>query len=145
MTQGTSSGPVICIDRSDVHQDQWDALKAGIRSLVEFVDRRQPQMISYSFYLDEDASEMTVVSVHPDSASLERHMEIGAPEFAKLAPHLSLRQIEVFGTLSARALELLRAKASTLGKGGSVVAHEQFAGFDRQITSSTRRGSPPAR
>jgi hypothetical protein len=135
MTERTSAGPVIYIDRSDVHEGGWDDLKAGIRALVAFVGTHQPQMTTYAVYLDEDASEMTVVSVHPDSASLERHVEIGAPEFKKLAPYLTLREIEVFGALSARAVDLVQQKASTLGDGGKVSLHEQFAGFDRMTTS----------
>ncbi|MGH3369100.1 MAG: hypothetical protein ACRDPR_03805 [Nocardioidaceae bacterium] len=126
-----AAGPILYIDRSDVHHDRWDELKAGIRSLVAFVDARQPQMVTHGFYLDEDADRMTVVSVHPDSASLERHMDLGGPEFKKLAPFLTLRQIEVFGRLSARAAELVRQKAGMLGDQGTVRFHEQYAGFDR--------------
>ena len=135
MTDRPSAGPVIYIDRSDVHEDRWDDLKAGIRALVAFVESRQPQMVTYAFYLDEETNEMTVVSVHPDAGSLERHIEIGGPEFKKLAPYLTLREIEVFGTLSALAVDLLQQKASTLGDGGVVSRHGQFAGFDRTNTS----------
>ncbi len=61
---------------------------------------------------------MVVVSVHPDSASLERHIEIGGPECKRLAPFLTLREIEVFGHLSARAAELVQQKADMLGDQG---------------------------
>jgi hypothetical protein len=104
---------------------------------VGFVDAHQPQMATYGFYLNEEAAEMTVVAVHPDAASLERHIEVGAPEFQRLAPFIALREIEVFGHLSDRARELLRIKAATLGDGGRVVLHEQFAGFDRLDRSHT--------
>ena len=133
------AGPVIYIDRSDVHRDRWDELKVGIRSLVAFVEARQPQMATYGFYLDEDAHRMTVVSVHPDSASLQRHIEIGGPEFKKLAPFLTLREIEVFGRLGARAAELVQQKAGMLGDHGTVTFHEQFAGFDRLELPSQRQ------
>ncbi len=126
-----AAGPILYIDRSDVHRDQWDALKAGIRSLVAFVDAHQPQMATYGFYLDEDADRMTVVSVHPDSASLERHIDIGGREFKRLAPFLTVREIEVFGRLSARAEELVRQKADVLGEQGTVTFHKQFVGFNR--------------
>lgn len=131
MTDRTSVGPVIYIDRSDVHAGRWDELKAGIRTLAAFVDSHQPQMVAYGLYLDESANQMTVVSVHPDSTSLERHMEIGGPEFKKSAPFLVLREIEVFGPLSERAVELVQQKAATLGDEGAVTLHEQFAGFAR--------------
>ena len=128
-TGGT--GPIIYIDRSDVHEKRWGELKAGVRAVVAFVDGHQPQMAAYGFYLDEDAHQMTVVSVHLDSASLERHVDIDAPEFKKLAPFLTLREIEVFGHLSNNAIELVRQKAATLGDRGLVTLHEQFAGLDR--------------
>jgi hypothetical protein len=131
VSDGTTIRGVIYIDRSDVHEGRWDELLDGIRGLVAFVDRHQPQMATYGVYLDEAANEMTVVSVHPDSASLERHIELGAPEFRKLAPFLSLREIEVFGALSERATALVQQKAAALGNGGVVRVHNQFAGFAR--------------
>jgi hypothetical protein len=127
----TSAGSVIYIDRSDVHADRWDELKAAIPALTAFVEREQPQMTTYAFYLDECADHMTVISVHPDSSSLERHMEIGRPEFQKLAPFLSLREIEVFGPLSQRAVDLVSRKAEALGDSGAVLVHDEFTGFTR--------------
>lgn len=137
-SDGRGAGPVIYIDRSDVRENCWEELKAGVRALVAFVDRHQPQMATYGFYFEEDRQQMTVVSVHPDSASLERHVDIGGPEFKRLAPFLALREIEVFGHLSERAAELVRQKAATLGDGGVVLLHEEFAGFDRLNISSRR-------
>jgi len=74
---------------------------------------------------------MTVVAVHPDSASLELHMEIGSAEFRKLAHLLTLTSIECYGRPSERALEQLWEKAATLGDSGSVVSIGRFAGFTR--------------
>ena len=131
MSDGGNAGPVIYIDRSDVHEGRLDELKAGIRDLVPFVDSHQPQMVTYGFYLDEDVRRVTVVAVHPDSASLERHVDIGGPEFKKLAPFIELREIEVFGHLSEWAVELVQAKAAALGDRGIVTTHERFLGFER--------------
>jgi hypothetical protein len=72
---------------------------------------------------------MTVVAVHPDSASLELHMDIGGPEFRKLAHLLRLTAIECYGRPSERALEQLRRKTTELGDGGAVVSIGRFAGF----------------
>jgi hypothetical protein len=131
MSDGGNAGPIIYIDRSDVHEGRLDELRAGIRDLVPFVDSHQPQMVTYGFYLDDDVRRMTVVAVHPDSASLERHVDIGGPAFKRLAPFIELREIEVFGHLSERAVELVQAKAAALGDRGVVTTHERFLGFDR--------------
>jgi hypothetical protein len=123
------SEPIVYIDHSSIRKDRIDELKVGVQRLVEFVDAREPQLISYGFYIDEDAARMTVVAVHPDSASLELHMDIGGAEFRKLAHLVTLTAIECYGRPSERALEQLRSKAAALGDGGAVVSIERFAGF----------------
>ncbi len=125
----SASEPIVYIDHSDVRDGSLEELKAGVRRLVDFIDAREPQLISYGFYVDEAASKMTVVAVHPDSASLELHMEIGSAEFRKLAHMLTLTSIECYGRPSERALDQLREKAATLGDGGTVVSIGRFAGF----------------
>jgi hypothetical protein len=122
-------GPIVYIDHSQIREDSVDELKVGLRRLVDFIDAREPQLISYGFYIDEDAGSMTVVAVHPDSASLERHLDIGGAEFRKLAHLLTLTGIECYGRPSERALEQLRLKADALGDGGAIVSVERFAGF----------------
>ena len=124
-------GPIVYVDRSDVHEGCLNELKVGIHALVAFVDAHQPQMAMYGIYLDDQAHRMTVVSVHPNSTSLERHIKLGAPEFRKLAPYIDLREIEVFGQLSEAAADLVRKKAAALGDGGRIMLHEQSAGFGR--------------
>jgi hypothetical protein len=126
---GRGAEPIVYIDHSHIREDAIDELKTGVQRLVEFIDARQPQLITYGFYIDEDAARMTVVPVHPDSASLERHMDIGSAEFRKLAHLVTLTTIECYGRPSERALNQLRSKAATLGEGGAVVSVERFAGF----------------
>jgi hypothetical protein len=127
----SASEPIVYIDRSDIREGSLDELKAGVRRLVDLIDAREPQLITYGFYIDEDAAKMTVVAVHPDSASLELHLDIGGREFRKLAHLLTLTAIECYGRPSERALEQLRHKAATLGDDGTVVSIGRFAGFTR--------------
>ena len=126
---GGGSEPIVYIDRSHIRKDSIDELKAGVQRLVEFIDAHEPRLITYGFYIDEDAAKMTVVAVHPDSESLERHMEIGGGEFRKLAHLVTLTTIECYGRPSERALDQLRQKAAALGDAGAVVTVGRFAGF----------------
>jgi hypothetical protein len=128
------SGLIVYIDRSDVSEDRKQGLKAGIRRLVDVIQSREPQLISYAFHLDDESAVMTVVAVHPDSASLELHLEIGRTEFHKLADMITLRQIAVYGSVSDKARAMLQEKATMLG-GSDVTVHERFAGFDRPPNS----------
>lgn len=130
-SHGTSgdSEPIVYIDHSHIREDSIDELKTGVQQLVAFIDAREPQLIAYGFYIDEDTARMTVVAVHPDSESLERHIEIGGSEFRKLAHLVTLTAIECYGRPSERAIEQMREKAAALGDGGAVVSIERFAGF----------------
>jgi hypothetical protein len=132
-----ASEPIVYIDHSDVREGSLKELKIGVRRLVDFIDAREPQLVAYGFHIDEAASKMTVVAVHPDSASLELHMDIGGSEFRKLAHLLTLTSIECYGQPSERALEQLRQKAATLGEGGTVVSIERFAGFTHLASVTT--------
>ena len=129
-----ASGVIVYIDRSGIREGRNEDLKAGICRLVEVIESLEPQLISYGFHLDEEAARMTVVAAHPDSASLELHMEIGRTEFRRLAEMVTLRQIEVYGTLSDKALTMLEQKATMLG--GLDTVHERFAGFARPLVVS---------
>jgi hypothetical protein len=127
--------PIVYIDRSEIRTGSLDELEAGVRRLVDFIDVREPQLISYGFYIDEATSTMTVIAVHPDPASLELHLDIGSAEFRKLAHLLTLTEIECYGRPSERALEQLRQKAATLGDGGAVVTIGRLAGFTRSTSA----------
>src|SRR5262245_42063239 len=133
----SSSEPIVYIDRSEIREGAIDELRTGVRRIVELLDAREPQLITYGFYIDEDAMRMTVVAVHPDSASLELHLNIGGEEFRKLGHLLRLTGIECYGRPSERALEQLRQKADALGDGGAIVSIGRFAGFTHLAPAPT--------
>lgn len=123
--------PVVYIDRSEIRPGRLEEVRKAIPRLVGFIDEREPRLIFYGFHIDEQASTMTVVAVHPDSASLELHMEIGGPQFRKMAEFIDLRSIEIYGEPSGTALNQLRRKADMLGNDARVVVRELQAGFAR--------------
>jgi hypothetical protein len=136
---GASGGsePIVYIDHSDVREGSLEELGSGVRRLVDFIEAREPRLIAYGFYIDEDAMKMTVVAVHPDPASLELHLDIGTAEFRKLAHLLTLTAIECYGRPSEKALEQLRQKAAMLGDGGTVVSVDRTAGFAHIASAMT--------
>lgn len=127
------SVPIVYIDSSEIRKGKLEELKAAISVLVEFVNANEPQLISYNFYLNEDGTRMTVVAVHPDSASMEFHMKVAGPAFRKFTEFINLSAIEVYGPLSDTLLEQLRQKAQMLGS-GTVLVHKPYAGFVRSGT-----------
>jgi len=122
--------PIVYIDTSAIRPGKLGELEVAMKHLAAFVEANVPQLISYGFFLDEDRSRMTVVAVHPDSASLEFHMDVGADEFRKFADLIDLLSIEVYGRVSDAVLDRLHRKAQMLGA-ASVTVHEFQVGFSR--------------
>ena len=73
---------------------------------------------------------MTVVHVHPDSASLEFHMKVVGPALPKFVEFIKLLTIDVYGEPSNNLVERMRRKAEMLGD-GTVLVHGLLAGFAR--------------
>ena len=121
---------IVYVDRSEIGTGNLEQVKMLMTELAQFVEGAEPQLISYSFFLDETEHTMTVVAVHPDSASMELHMNVAGEEFRKFAGLITLRSIDVYGQPSAAVVELLEGKARMLGT-GSVHVHHEHAGFTR--------------
>jgi hypothetical protein len=122
--------PIYYIDTSSIREGKLAELKAAMTDLAAFVEANMPRLISYGFFLDEARTQMTVVAIHPDSASLEFHMDVGGAEFRKFADLIDLVRIQVYGKVSDAVLERLQQKARMLGT-GAVVTHDYHAGFTR--------------
>lgn len=124
------TGPIVYIDSSEIFDGKLNEVKAALEELVKFVDANEPQLISYNVFLNADGTRMTFVAIHPDSASVKLHMDVGEPEFRKFTGLIRLLTIDVFGDVSESALERLNQKARMLGS-GTVTAHKLHAGFSR--------------
>jgi hypothetical protein len=124
------SGALVYVDTSNVHDGGLEELKGAVDELVAFIDANEPQLIAYKVYLSDDGSQMTVMHVHADSASLDYHMEVAGPAFRRFTDLVSLSSIHVYGQPSERALGQLHEKARLLGS-GDVVVHVPHAGFSR--------------
>jgi hypothetical protein len=119
---------IISIDSSEVREGKLEEVKTTFKELAEFVETNEPRPISYHVYFNE--SLVTVVQVHPDSASMENHMEVGGPIFRKFSGLLKLSMEDIYGTPSDELLDRLRKKAQMLGP-ATVNVHELHAGFAR--------------
>jgi hypothetical protein len=129
------ASPIVYIDRSDINPGRVADVRKAVTALVAFVEAREPQLMAYGFYIDDEASTMTVVAVHPDSASLALHLNIGGPEFRNVGEFIRLRLIEVFGEPTEAVVGQLNEKARMLG-GAAVVIHSAAAEFGRSTGSN---------
>jgi hypothetical protein len=122
--------PLIVVDTSEIRVGKREELQRGIAELAAFVETNEPEPISYQVFFSEDGRMMTVLQVHPDSASMERHIEVAGPVFARFADLLVLRTVDIYGSPSEKVVEQLRRKAELLGT-ATVAVHDRQAGFAR--------------
>lgn len=122
--------PIVYVDRSEVLEGKLDQLKPAMKELAEFVEANEPQLISYNVYFNEDGTQMSVLHVNPDAASLETHMRVAGPKFPPIGKFIRLQAIDVYGDPGQELVAQLQEKAQMLGT-GKVTVHRIHAGFAR--------------
>jgi hypothetical protein len=126
----TPSSSILVVDSSEIVEGKLDEVKAGVEDLVAFVEANEAEPLAYDIYFDLMDTQMRVVQIHPDSASLERHLTVAGPVFRRFADLVTLGRVDVYGKASEAALEQIREKAQLLGN-APVAVHELHAGFSR--------------
>jgi hypothetical protein len=130
---------ILFVDTSEVREGALEELKQAISGLVDFVEANEPRLIAYNVYFSGDGTRMTVVSLHPDSASLEYHMEVAGPLFSRFVELVTLSSIHIYGEPSEKVLQQAHEKARLLGRG--ILAVEPLhAGFAR-VTATAEHGT----
>jgi hypothetical protein len=122
--------PIVYVDVSVIREGKREELETAMKHLSRFVEANMPRVAFYGFFLDEARATMTVVAVHPDSASLEFHIDTGNEEFRKFGDLIDLSRIEVYGDVSDAVRDRLDSKARMLGR-GTVTVHAFQTGFAR--------------
>jgi quinol monooxygenase YgiN len=121
------SEPLISVVTYTIKPGKQEEARKRIAELVDFVETNESRMIAFHAYLDQEGNTLSIVQVHPDSASLEFHMQVNAKHFATAFDWLdtSFSQ-QYFGPISD-------ALAAELGKWDQPFTHLPVheAGFTR--------------
>jgi hypothetical protein len=70
------SEPLILVSTFRVKEGKLDDLKRYYKKIMEIVESKEPQLIAFHGFLNEDGTEMTSIQVHPDTASMDLHMQV---------------------------------------------------------------------
>ena len=104
------SGPLIYVGTYTIKPGSQEDARRRLAELVEFVETNEPRIIAFNVYLDRDGKTVSIVQVHPDSASMEFHMQVNAKHFATAFDWLDASMSgQYFGPVSdALAAELAK-------------------------------------
>jgi hypothetical protein len=112
-----------------IREGGLELFKQFQKELVEFVDANHARIIAFSAHINDEGTEAVGVQVHPDSESLELHMQLAASQISEANNYIEILHFEVLGDLS----DSLRAKFEALD------APKSFwpltAGFARSATA----------
>jgi hypothetical protein len=130
MASGTD-GPLIFIATNRLKDGKLAAERARVSDLVAFIDENESQLIAFNEYVNEAGTEVTVVQVHPDAASLRKHLGVVRDRAAAAYGETldGTLAIQIYGRVDDELLSTLRAQT---GDGVSLtVASEHLGGFTR--------------
>lgn len=131
------SGPLIFVTTARIKEGKLDDYKRFVKELLEHFKAKEPQLIAFNMFLNEDGTEMTSIQVHPNAASMDTHLQVlnkvlgeEMSEWVKRADFLEIRHIEIYGTPSAALLEADQQRVDS-GAYTRSLKPVHFAGFTR--------------
>ncbi len=106
------SKPLIFVSTWKIKEGRLEDYKQFAKEFMEHVKAKEPQLIAFNMYFNEDETEMTSIQVHPDAASMDFHLQVLAKvigedmiEWIDRADFLEPKQFEIYGIPSAKLLE----------------------------------------
>ena len=91
------TAPFVFITTHRIKPESRDEFMTVHRDYVHFVEESEPGMLGHFSYLSADGTEVSLVQVHTDAESADRHLEGIAPRLATVGHLVENTAIEVYG------------------------------------------------
>lgn len=102
------TGPFIYVGTWTIKDGRLDDAKKFLEEHADLIETNEPRLISFNIYLDKGAGTVGVVQVHPDSASMELHMQLIAEHLSGAFDYLETTvSVHYYGTKSEHLSKLL--------------------------------------
>lgn len=70
------SQPFIYINNARIKEGTFDEVQGFVKRFLDTLKEHEPQIIAFHVFANEEMTEVTIIQVHPDTASMDRHMEV---------------------------------------------------------------------
>ena len=111
-------GPFIFISQSGVKEGRLEEFKTALREMAEFVEAKEPRVVAFEAYLNDDETEVTGVQIHPDADSMSFHMQVAFEKIMEFDQLLDTKSVEVYGTANDAVRDMLNQIGSQFAEGG---------------------------
>jgi hypothetical protein len=68
--------PFVYVGTWTIKEGKEQEARKFLSEHTDFVEANEPRMIAFHMYVDEESRSCSVVQVHPDSTSMELHMQL---------------------------------------------------------------------
>ena len=102
------SQPFIFVTTFKVREGKAGDFEAYAQEVVDFVESKEPRLIAFNLYLNDDGTEGAIVHVHPDGDSMEFHMGVIRDHMQRSGEFIeSDITVQLFGPLADSTLETI--------------------------------------
>lgn len=125
--------PFIWIGVHKIKEGKVEELKRILRGFPDFIGEKEPRLLGFNLYLDEDETRAAVVQIHPDADSFEFHMKVAGEHIAASYEYLEETESTwIFGTPSQVVLDMIEQTRQAAGQKETLhVLSQPLAGFTR--------------
>ena len=109
------AGHVIFVGTYEIPEGAYNDFVVANRDMGEFVKENEPRLVSWHTYVSSDHAEATTIMVHPDSESLEYHLEAAASRIQGGVRLVQTKHMELYGDVSGPLLERLQRISESSG------------------------------
>ncbi|MGH2392782.1 MAG: hypothetical protein ACRDGH_04695 [Candidatus Limnocylindria bacterium] len=105
--------PVIYVATLRIKEGKFEEYQRFYAENLKLIEENEPRMNAFHAFANEGGTEVTIIQVHPDTASMDDHMQVLAEKMGVLADDLTRVyqflepvSIQVYGNPGDRAMEM---------------------------------------
>jgi hypothetical protein len=113
--EASMSEPFIFIGTHAIREGKLQDFNKQWLELLKVVDAKEPRLIAFNAYVNEDGTELTIVQVHPDADSMLFHMQVARDHISEAYQSVleKTKRIDVYGKPSDAVQEMIRQLAGS--------------------------------
>jgi hypothetical protein len=129
------TAPLILLFSYPIRDGKLQEFEEFNHEFASFIEAKEPRLIGYEVYVNEDGTQATSVLIHPDAESEDFHMQVAGEKLQQGYALMDTTKltIDVYGSPSDAVLEQLRNMAES-GITLRLKPHH-FGGFTRLMAA----------
>jgi hypothetical protein len=104
--------PLIAITTARIKEGRLEDFKKFTQEMLNNIEGKQPHILAFNVFLDEEQTKMTSIQVHPDASSMDSLMQVlgqvmgeDMAEWVERADFFEIESLELYGQPSKMLLQ----------------------------------------